>query len=97
MTPEERARIIVGRATTAYRCGNPFPLDFARFVESHISEAVKNDWDSVARDATISADQRALVDALIVAMEAATDISLDHQQRIDRVRQALTPHVKAKT
>lgn len=96
MTPDERANIILSKCKSIGKFGDPM-CALPHFVLQQVNEAIDNDWPDRMRKRSVFADQRALVDALIVAMEAATDISLDHQQRIDRVRQALTPHVKAKT
>ena len=95
MTPQERANIILAKCRSIGKFGDPM-CALSHFVLQQLNEAIDNDWADRLRKRCVYPEQRALVDALIVAMEAATDISLDHAQQVARVKKAVTPQVRGK-
>lgn len=94
MKPRERAQNIVQRCQRAFTVGNPFPGDLTADIQRQIEEAVSNDWADTMRNRCLLPTHRALVDAMIAAMEAAADPDLDQDERIKRVRESLAPHVR---
>ena len=95
MTPQERANIILAKCKSIGKFGDPM-CALSHFVLQQLNEAIDNDWADRLRKRCIYPEQRALVDALIVAMESALDSTLENPQQVERVRKALAPHVARK-